>query len=204
MKRPGFRSGMVRDLLGLSYKRIEHYDRGALVQPDLQRAKGRGSRRLYSRDNLAELAVLKKLLDRGLSLEKIRRALRTARKRLPGIKRPLRDLRFITDGTSIYVYEKEQGGLVDLLNPRQPVLTAAVEGAAEALDATIGAIAAARIELLTLGGRHWLVEVVEEADGAEVIARCPDLYGISEKGRSAEEALSALSARMQDALRHLK
>ena len=51
-------------MTGLTRRRIRYYERHGLVQP----ARSAGNRRLYSPDDLARLADIKRLLDEGLEL----------------------------------------------------------------------------------------------------------------------------------------
>lgn len=203
MSTKGFRTGLVTQLVGLSYKQIDHYDRDGIVQPEIQKASGRGSRRLYSRTNLIELMVLKRILDRGVSLAKIRRSLKEARKRYPSSKRPLYDLTFRTDGRSIYIDDTESGTPIDLLNPDQPVIPIAIENIAGRIDHAIEQYEDHRIESVQYKGRSYLVEIVNDTESTGCVARCPGLLGVSVKGANLDEALQRMRERIKEALAQL-
>lgn len=204
MKRKGFRTGIVRKLIGLSYKRIEYYDQHGIVHPDLQKARGRGSRRLYSRDNLAELNVLKKLMDRDITLYKIRKAIAEIKKRFPKMKRPLKDMEFLTNGQTIFIKNPQTGEVIDLLMPDQPVLFKRINQISDSVNSDIHNIDVASIETLSVDGKDYLIELVEEATGQGVVARCPDLYGVSVKAGNEAEALTKMEKRLAELKEHFR
>ena len=200
MDTKGFRTGLVSRLVGLSYKQIDHYDRCGLVPPEIQKAAGRGSRRLYSRADMIELLVIRRLLDNGISLQKIRDSIAEIRKSYPGINRPLSELDLSTDGTSVYGYDPVSGQPLDLLHPDQPVIPVALEKITRHVDRKIREFEDHHIEPLTVGGSTYLLEIVNDTESHGVIARCPDLLGISTKGASLEEALDKMRGRIKDTL----
>lgn len=61
------------DLAGISYRQVDYWARTDLIRPSHTDASGSGSRRKYSDMDLVILRILRRLLDAGLSLEKIRR-----------------------------------------------------------------------------------------------------------------------------------
>jgi len=203
MDEKGFRTGLVSRLTGLTYKRIDYYDRHGLVRPEIRAAAGRGSRRLYSRANLIELKVLGELMKRGISLEKVRRTLAEARKLYPNADRPLLELTFRTDGRSVYVIDPSGAGPVDMLHPEQPVLGVAVEEITQQIDRAIRRFANHQIEEVRVRGASHLVEVVSDTSSHGYVVRCPELLGISVKGRTVEEALEKMKERIAEALAKL-
>ena len=200
MSDKGFRTGLVSRLVGLSFNQIDYYDRHDLVKPEIREASGPGSRRLFSRKNLVELAVVRKLLDRGLTLQRIRKGLKEARQRFPEVERPLCDLLFRTDGSSIYVNDPGGQSAVDLLHPDQPVLAIAIESVARQIDHAILKYENHRIEQLTIRGKTYLLEIVNDTETHGVVVRCPDLLGISAKGATVEEALERMKERIIQAV----
>lgn len=203
MKRKGFRTGIVRDLTGLSYQRIDYYDRNELVSPEIQKAAGRGKRRLYSKENLDELNIIRKLRERGLSLRKIKKALKIAKKRYPGTKHPLQELSIFTDGNTLYVYEKEKGQIVDLLNLEQSVLTSAVKQISNVLDNRVSIEQKGKYLTLKLGNREFFVEVNQTSEDGQYIASCPELFEIKVKSQKKEVALQLIREKIAETLRQI-
>ena len=107
---------------GISARQLQWWDERGIVVPGRQ-----GHKRIYSIDDLAEVAVLCELRRRGFSLQKIRRVVRFLQKelgtRLVETVRAASEYHLLTDGRHIYL-EDSARGVVDLLkNSRQPMLT---------------------------------------------------------------------------------
>jgi DNA-binding transcriptional MerR regulator len=117
-----FTSGEVVALTGISPRQLQWWDEQGIVVP--ARA---GHKRVYSLDDVAEVAVLRELRRRGFSLQKIRRVIRFLQrelgKRLVETVRAASEYHLLTDGKHIYL-EDSARGVVDLLkNARQPMLS---------------------------------------------------------------------------------
>ena len=72
---PGYRGPTVCRLVGISYRQLDYWARTGLVTPSVRPADGSGSQRLYSFEDLVELRIIKRLLDAGISLQRIREAI---------------------------------------------------------------------------------------------------------------------------------
>ena len=116
-----FTSRDVVHLTGISLRQLQWWDERGLVIPARE-----GHRRLYSLDDLAEVAVICELRERGFSLQKIRRVIRFLQrelgKRLVDTVSAASEYHLLTDGRHIFL-EDSARGVVDLLkNSRQPML----------------------------------------------------------------------------------
>jgi DNA-binding transcriptional MerR regulator len=117
-----FTSREVVVLTSISARQLQWWDEQGIVVP--ARA---GHKRLYSLDDVAEVAVLCHLRKRGFSLQKIRRVIRFLQKelgkRLVETVSRAAEYHLLTDGRHIYL-EDSARGVVDLLkNARQPMLS---------------------------------------------------------------------------------
>ena len=97
----GYRAPQVCSLVGITYRQLDYWARTNLLRPSLQSAQGSGSQRLYSFTDVVQLKVIKRLLDAGMSLKKIRDAVENLREELES-DRPLMDVTLLSDGSSIY------------------------------------------------------------------------------------------------------
>src|SRR2546423_14889501 len=70
----GYRVPDVCKVVGISYRQLDYWARTELVRPSIRDAGGSGTQRLYSFQDLLQLKVIKKLLDAGVSLQQIRKA----------------------------------------------------------------------------------------------------------------------------------
>ena len=98
-----YNTSTVAKVLDVSLRKLGYWDKQNLVKPSISSAGGRGSRRLYSFLDVVELRTVQALRDDGISLQKIRKAVAFLRGKLSMTERPLANLKFITDGVSIFV-----------------------------------------------------------------------------------------------------
>lgn len=117
-----FRTSEVSHVVGATYNQLVYWDKTGLVSPSLRAASGRGSRRLYSVEDIFELKILMKLLDSSLPLQRIRSSFRFIRDQ----SRTLSSFVVLTDGKTVYFYE-DYDVLVDTLKEGQTVLRIAVQ-----------------------------------------------------------------------------
>jgi DNA-binding transcriptional MerR regulator len=111
----------VVQLTGISPRQLQWWDERGIVVPARD-----GHKRVYSLDDLAEVAVICELRQRGFSLQKIRWVIRFLQrelgKRLVDTVRTASEYHLLTDGHRIFL-EDSARGVVDLLkNARQPML----------------------------------------------------------------------------------
>src|SRR5271170_8008883 len=71
----GFHGPQVCGLVGITYRQLDYWARTGLLRPTLTDAKGSGSQRRYSYQDVVELKVIKQLLDAGVNLQKARKAI---------------------------------------------------------------------------------------------------------------------------------
>ena len=91
----------VSQIIGLTRRQIQHWDRTQLIKPTV-RTPGGHSR--YTFQDLIAFKTAKKLLDAGVSLQRIRRNLAELQRLLPMVKRPLAELTLVTTGDVILVF----------------------------------------------------------------------------------------------------
>ena len=117
-----YTSNEVLALTGVTARQLQWWDEQGIVVPTHQ-----GHRRLYSLDDLAEVAVLSELRRRGFSLQRMRKVIRFLQrelgKRLAETVSGGEEYHLLTDGTHLYL-ETSAKEIVDLLkNARQPLLS---------------------------------------------------------------------------------
>ena len=116
-----FTSREVVALTGISLRQLQWWDERGLVVPARD-----GRRRLYSMEDLSEIAVICELRQRGFSLQRMRKVVRFVQrefgKRLAETVTGASDYHLLTDGTTLYLETSPQQ-IVDILkNARQPML----------------------------------------------------------------------------------
>lgn len=123
-KETGYRAPQVCRLVGITYRQLDYWARTELLVPSLRRAAGSGSQRLYSFTDVVQLKVIKRLLDAGMSLKKIRSAVDMLRDQLDSDE-PLADVTLMSDGQTIYAAHSDEE-VVDVLRSGQGVFSIAI------------------------------------------------------------------------------
>lgn len=120
----GFRAPQVCNIVGITYRQLDYWARTNLLRPTLAAAQGSGSQRLYSFGDVVQLRVVKRLLDAGMSLKKIRQAMDLLREQLNS-DTPLADVTLLSDGNTIYAAHSADE-VVDVFRRGQGVFGIAV------------------------------------------------------------------------------
>lgn len=131
----GYRAPQVCRLVGITYRQLDYWARTDLIRPSLQEASGSGSQRLYSFPDLVQLKVIKRLLDAGMSLKKIRSAVEILKDQLAS-DRPLEDVTLLSDGQTIYAAHSPDE-VVDVFRRGQGVFGIAVGPVQEEVEGDI-------------------------------------------------------------------
>jgi len=129
----GYRGVTACHAVGISYRQLDYWARTALVVPSVRDASGSGTQRLYSFRDLVVLKVVKRLLDAGVSLQNIRKAIETLRSR--GVD-DLAGITLISDGTTVYECRSPEE-VVDLLQGGQGVFGIAIGGAFKEIQGSL-------------------------------------------------------------------
>jgi DNA-binding transcriptional MerR regulator len=116
-----FSSQEVIALTGVTARQLQWWDERGVVKPERE-----GHRRLYSMQNVLEMAVICELRGKGFSLQGVRKVMRFLQrefgKGLGEIVSRTSDVHLLTDGTHLYL-ETSARQIVDILkNSKQPIL----------------------------------------------------------------------------------
>lgn len=131
----GYRAPQVCSLVGITYRQLDYWARTGLILPSVQAAKGSGSQRLYGFGDIVQLKVVKRLLDAGMSLKKIRTAMEILREQLQN-NNPLADVTLLSDGATIYAAHSADE-VVDIFQRGQGVFGIAVGPVQQELEGEI-------------------------------------------------------------------
>ncbi|MFT8703999.1 MerR family transcriptional regulator [Bifidobacterium aquikefiricola] len=71
----GYRGTVASKVAGITYRQLDYWARKQIVEPSIKPSHGSGSRRLYSFKDVVILAISKKLLDAGVNLQNVTRAI---------------------------------------------------------------------------------------------------------------------------------
>ena len=93
----------VAQIFDLQEARLRYWAQTGFIGPSVRR-RGRG---YYTFKDLIGVRLAKELLDKGLTLQRVRRNLDALRTSLPKIDRPLSELRVCTDGDNLVVVNED-------------------------------------------------------------------------------------------------
>lgn len=129
----GYRGPTVMKAAGITYRQLDYWARTGLVTPSVRDAGGSGTQRKYAFRDIVRAKIIARLLDAGVTLPKIRKALDYVEAEL---QRPLEEVTLMSDGKSIFT-PTSAGEIVDLVRGGQGVFAIAVDKVYEELQGTI-------------------------------------------------------------------
>ena len=138
----GYRGVTACHAVSISYRQLDYWARTGLVTPSVRDASGSGTQRLYSFRDMVVLKVVKRLLDAGVSLQNIRKAIDALRSR--GVD-DLAEITLISDGTTVYECRSPEE-VVDLLQGGQGVFGIAIGGAFKEIKGSLEHLPAERAQ----------------------------------------------------------
>ncbi|MEV0393983.1 MerR family transcriptional regulator [Polymorphospora rubra] len=162
----GYRGVTACHAVGISYRQLDYWARTQLVVPSVRDASGSGTQRLYSFRDLVVLKVVKRLLDAGVSLQNIRKAIEALRSR--GVA-DLAGITLISDGTTVYECRSPEE-VVDLLQGGQGVFGIAIGGAFKEIQGSLSHLPAEPAAGARTGD-ELAADPVDEAAHDELAAR---------------------------------
>jgi DNA-binding transcriptional MerR regulator len=136
----GYRGPTACSAAGITYRQLDYWARTGLIEPTVRGAKGSGSQRLYSFQDILLLKVIKRLLDAGISLQHIRTAVQHLRQR--GTE-DLTRVTLMSDGVSVYECTNNDE-IIDLLQGGQGVFGIAIGGVWNEIEGTLSELPSER------------------------------------------------------------
>lgn len=184
-----FNTNTVIKMTDLTMRQVDYWDRTHFIKPSLKEASGHGTARLYSFVDLVQLKVAKTLIDKGVSLQKIRKAITYLKKNFPDIEKPLAEMRFLTDGETIFVLTKDKKAILDTLSKGQMVFALAIGEIIEGLKGEVNKMSQDRKYKVSVKGKHYDVILHPDLEDGGFWVECPSLPGCASQGETVEEAL---------------
>ncbi|MGE5174244.1 MAG: MerR family transcriptional regulator, partial [Betaproteobacteria bacterium] len=179
-------------LTGFTPRQVDYWDRTHFIKPSVKEAAGHGTGRLYSFEDIVQLKVAKILIDKGVSLQKIRKSITYLKKNFPDIRKPLAEMRFLTDGGTIFVLADKKEKILDTLARGQMVFALAIGELIEELKGEVKKISRDRKYEVTVSRKSYDVILHPDTEDGGFWAACPALPGCSSQGDTVEEALAMI------------
>jgi DNA-binding transcriptional MerR regulator len=131
-----FTSREVVSFTGITLRQLQWWDEQGIVVPERS-----GHSRLYSLEDLTEIAVICELRRRGFSLQRVRKVVRFLQrefsKRLAETVSGTSGYHLLTDGKSLYLETSARQILDILKNSRQPMLAICLSDTVRSVRAVI-------------------------------------------------------------------
>lgn len=132
----GYRPPTALHAAGITYRQLDYWARTGLVQATIRPAAGSGTQRLYSFRDILELKIVKQLLETGVTLQQIRKAVDFLRSR--GVE-DLSQVTLMSDGASVYECTCDDE-VIDLLKAGQGVFGIAVGRVLRDVEGTLATL----------------------------------------------------------------
>jgi predicted RNase H-like HicB family nuclease len=183
---------------------LEHWDRSGIVKPSVKAGAGKGTRREYSFQDLVGLKVAKRLRDEGISLQKIRKALAWLRKNFPNLRQPLAEHRFVTDGVTLFVFDRDPEKILDVLRGGQFVFSLALGEIIVGLQGELKKFAAPTKVKVKAHGMQFTVTLTPDLDDGGYTAQCREIPAAVSQGETEQEALDNIIEVLEEHLEYVK
>ena len=92
----------VVKIIGISYRQIQYWDKTSFIRPSYR---SHGKYRQYTFSDLVQMRVAKMLRDRDVSIQKVRKIIKSLRDLLPRISFPLSECNLLIEGEKILVFD---------------------------------------------------------------------------------------------------
>jgi predicted RNase H-like HicB family nuclease len=189
----GFSADVTRRVVEITYRQLVYWDKTALIRPSIQKARGRGSRRLYSFEDLVELRVIARLLALNISLPTVRKVARYLRQHFTEVVRPLAQLALLTDGKSVLVQTTDRKHLIDATAEGQVVISVAVAPIVQDLRQRVAELKAPREIEVRVGGRKYVAVLTPDLQVGGYSIEVPQLPGVVTEADTLPEARRMVS-----------
>ena len=115
-----FRTGEVVEIVGVSRRQLQYWAQTDLVRPS---ARTKGGHHRYTFEDLVALKAAKRLIDAGVSVQRIRKSIEQLMRVLPTVRRPLAELVLVATGDVVLVFR--EGTVFEALSGQEWVLEVA-------------------------------------------------------------------------------
>lgn len=96
-----YRARDVVEILKISRRQLQYWAHTDLIPPSVRTPGGHGR---YTFEDLVALKAAKRLIDSGISVQRIRQSIEALRRMLPTVERPLSELVLVTTGDVVLAF----------------------------------------------------------------------------------------------------
>jgi DNA-binding transcriptional MerR regulator/predicted RNase H-like HicB family nuclease len=184
----GFSAEVARRTVGITYRQLDYWDKTGLVRPSIKQARGKGSRRVYSFEDLVELRVIAQLLGIGVPLAAVRKAARYLRQHFADLVRPLARLALVVEGKRMLVKATDGKALMDATSGGQLVISFSVAPIVQDLRGKVTVLQAPRNINVRVGPKTFVAVLTPDLAAGGYSIEVPELSGVVTEADSIPEA----------------
>ena len=185
MSATGYGASAVLQLIGISYRQLDHWARTGLVRSSLRPASGRGSRRVYSFQDLVALRLVGQLREAGVSVQTIRKAVAFLKRHA---EQPLSMLNLVGHGRRVFTLTDDPSKLVEASENGQVVLSISVASLERHLKEGVTRISAPRDVAVRVRGKTYRAVLTPDLEVGGYTVEVPALPGCITEGDDLAEA----------------
>lgn len=182
----------ITKITSVTARQLQYWDETGLLKPSVAQAEGRGTRKLYSFVDVVQVKTAKTLRDQGVSLQKIRTCIAFLRKHALEIEHPLSELRFLTDGKTIFILTTDKKKIMDTLSAGQFVMSIAIGELAIEARAQVEKLTQRRQTTVVVDDFEYQVVIEPDKEAGGYVVFCPAIKGCVSQGDTIEEALEMI------------
>ena len=97
-----FRAGDAVEIVRISRRQLQYWAQTDLIRPSAMTPGGHGR---YTFEDLVALKAAKRLIDAGISVQRVRKSIRALTKLLPSVERPLSQLVLVATGDVVLAFK---------------------------------------------------------------------------------------------------
>jgi DNA-binding transcriptional MerR regulator len=187
-----FNSKQTSKLTGATRKQLYYWEQKGLISTTFEVPIKPGMSRKYSLLDLIQIKVITELRQRGISLQKIGKSLDYIKKHIQAKKRPLAELKFISNGRSVFIHSEEH--IIDTVKEGQYVLSLDLGDIVEKLNQDIKELMKRKWVSLHVDGEEFRVLVDPQLDTGSIKAHWQGVRDIEVEGETEEDALRSMTA----------
>lgn len=205
MTDPCFNSKTVCKLTKVTQRQLNDWVSKNVIVPSLPQCSGRGKPLLFNFVDLVQVRTASFLRSKGISLQNVRRSLEYIRGHYPEIKQPLAELRFLTDGQSVFFLalsedelEREQKRLINASEYGQLVCIFKLGEAAKDLEEEVKQFILGEKRVIQVKNHSYLVIITPDTEDGGYVASCEELPGCFSQGETKKETELNIKAAIMD------
>ncbi len=199
-----FSTSVAAKITGASVRMLDHWARSKLLPPSGREAKGKGSRRSYTFQDLVSIRAILDLREGKCPLQKIRAAVKELRSLTPELSnsQTLSRLTLLTDGKQVFILSDERKAMEVLT--RQMVWSVPLGRRIMETAEQVKKLPQVWTEEMTVKDQTFHIRINGDQNGKGFTAACRELPGILQRGRTPSEAVRKSRKAVEEVLAYMK